>query len=521
MKNHFHIKNIFNSSVSLLLLMGAVSACNPDNLSFVSPSPTPGGSATPTTTPVVASISFSPAGGAVGTLVTITGANGADLSTTTGVTIGGVTATPLSTSTATVVALVMPGSITGTVTLTNATTTFSAPTNFALTVPSVIANQQGAKNAASNTVGSTIYMGSNTAVSADGNTALFGADGDSSFTGAAWIFTRSGTTWTQQAKLVGADEANVAPGGYFGTGASLSADGNTAVVGGYFDNYGVGAAFVFTRVNGVWAQQGSKLIGTGGTVVGWQGNSVSLSADGNTLVVAGYHDNSYTGAFWVFTRIAGVWSQQGGKITGAGEVGVGYFATTVGISGDGSTIFSCGYGDNSSVGAIWVYTLQAGVWTLQGSKLVPTGNTGASKLGYCSISMDGNTIAGGGPGDNSSYGAVFMFTRTAGVWTQYGTKLLPSDATGSPYFGRGISLSADASTLLVTGYKDNSNIGASWIFRNIAGVWTQQGTKLVGTGSVGSPVQGLTAALSADGTTAVVSGDGDNSNQGAFWVFTP
>jgi hypothetical protein len=86
----------------------------------------------------------------------------------------------------------------------------------------------------------------------------------------------------------------------------LSADGNTAIVGGYFDNNYAGAAWVFTRSGGVWTQQGSKLVGTRAVGIGTQGTSVALSADGNTALVGGEFDNNSTGAVWVFTRSGGV-----------------------------------------------------------------------------------------------------------------------------------------------------------------------------------------------------------------------
>ena len=105
-----------------------------------------------------------------------------------------------------------------------------------------------------------------------------------------------------------------------GQSVALSSDGNTAMVGGYFDGYGSGATWVFTRSAGVWTQQGSKLVGTGavGAVVAsggrypgaWQGQSVSLSADGNTAVIGGSIDNNWIGATWVFRSFAGTWSQE-------------------------------------------------------------------------------------------------------------------------------------------------------------------------------------------------------------------
>ena len=91
--------------------------------------------------------------------------------------------------------------------------------------------------------------------------------------------------FTQQGpKLVGTDAAVNAQQGF---SVALSADGNTAIVGGYADNSSAGAAWVFTRSGAVWTQQGSKLVGTGAVGHAWQGYSVAMSADGNTAIVGG------------------------------------------------------------------------------------------------------------------------------------------------------------------------------------------------------------------------------------------
>src|SRR5262245_32788895 len=107
-----------------------------------------------------------------------------------------------------------------------------------------------------------------------------------------------------------------------GTSVAISADGDTAIVGGPFDDNEIGGAWIFTRPTGTWSQQGSKLVGTGW--VGYvdpnrccqlfgarQGVSVALSADGNTALVGGWYDNIGAGAVWVFVRSAGSWAQQG------------------------------------------------------------------------------------------------------------------------------------------------------------------------------------------------------------------
>ena len=86
---------------------------------------------------------------------------------------------------------------------------------------------------------------------------------------------------------------------------ALSANGNTALIGGPTDNAGVGAAWVFTHSGAKWEQQGEKLTASGEeSGEGHFGLSVALSAEGNTALIGGYGDNGGVGAAWVFTNTA-------------------------------------------------------------------------------------------------------------------------------------------------------------------------------------------------------------------------
>ena len=145
-----------------------------------------------------------------------------------------------------------------------------------------------------------------------------------------------------------------------GIAVAVSANGDTAIVGGLGDKpeageTTVGAAWVFTRSGGVWSQQGKKLVGTGAAGAASQGSSASLSADGDTAIVGGPFDNTYVGATWVFTRSGGVWSQQGKKLVGTGAVGYVYQGNSVALSGDGAAAIVGGPFDNSETGAAWVF----------------------------------------------------------------------------------------------------------------------------------------------------------------------
>ncbi|SPF34236.1 exported hypothetical protein [Candidatus Sulfopaludibacter sp. SbA4] len=288
--------------------------------------------------------------------------------------------------------------------------------------------------------------------------------------------------FTQQGdKLVGADASGTQPpslgslSSAAGAGA-ISADGNTAVVGRPWDGFvtsgsAPGALLVFTRTNGAWTQQGPKLVVTSdGNQFGF---SVAISADGNT-VIAGVPLDAFTGAVVVFTRTNGAWSQQGGKLLPSDATidphgNAVEFGSSVALSADGNTALVGGPVDNDSRGAVWVFVRADGVWSQQGNKLVGTGaatsslGVGAHQGGSVALSADGNTALVGGSADNfdlgthESTGAVWVFTRSNGVWSQQGNKLVGTGAApvpgGAPAGGGGRAI---PSRFLPTGIRPSS-----------------------------------------------------------------
>ena len=376
--------------------------------------------------------------------------------------------------------------------------------------------QQGSKLVGTGAVGPA-EQGWSVALSADGNTAVVGGVADNKAAGAAWVYARVGGMWTQQGtKLVGAGAVGSAGQA---VSVALSADGNTAIVGGPWDNAGVGAAWIHKRSSGVWTQQGNKLIGTGAVGNAAQGVSVALSANGNTAIVGGPTDSSGTGAAWVYTRADDRWIQQGVKLVGTGAVGSAGQGRSVAASSDGNTVIVGGVTDNRGSGAAWIYTRAGDRWAQQGGKLVGTGAVGNAGQGISvALSADGNTAMVGGAGDNGGVGAAWLYTRSGGAWTQQGGKLVGTGAVGNSGQGNSVSLSADGNTAVVGGVGDSSNSGAAWVHTRSGGVWAQQGSKLVGTDAAGHARQGSSVSLSADGNTAIVGGLADNGVTGAAWV---
>jgi PKD repeat protein len=371
-------------------------------------------------------------------------------------------------------------------------------------------------------------FGFSVALSSDGDTALIGARGDGGQVGAAWVFIRSGSTWTQQgAKLTGTDEIGK---GEFGSGVALSADGDTALIGAPSDNGNVGGAWIFTRSGSTWTQRGGKLIGGGEVGEGQFGASVALSADSLTALIGAPYDNGSAGAAWVFTRSGSAWTQQGEKLAANDESGLeeSLVGWSVALSADGNTALIGGWGDNHFTGAAWVFVRSGATWTQQGAKL--TGSAGKrSWFGYgVALSADGDTALIGGPGNISfngggegDVGAAWVFVRSGTTWTQQGEKLTPPLENLGPEFGSGVALSANGDTALIGAPLDGADgAGSAWVFTRSGSTWTQQSDKLKGmTTSTTTDLFGLNVALSADGHTALVGGPFTHSAVGAAWVF--
>ena len=382
--------------------------------------------------------------------------------------------------------------------------------------------QQGSKLVGSGATGNA-HQGYSLALSGDGNTALIGGPYDNAG-GAAWVFTRSGSTWTQQGpKLTGFDADGNAG---FGQSVALSSDGNTALIGGPGDQLVGGAAWLFTRSGSTWTQQGPKLIGAGYDGNAQQGTSVALSGDGKTALIGGPHDDRDLGATWVFTRSGSSWTQQGSKLVGSPPGTNSLQGWSVALSGDGNTALIGGI-NYIGGGAAWIFTRAGSAWSQAGSQLLPTPRAGTTLFGRdVALSADGNTALIGAPGARTYTGAGFVFVPYNGnrsLWVQQ------AELVGAgPYTeqGWGVGLSADGNTALIGG-PGGGGLGSdgAYLYTRAPATplkppsWSQQGSKLVGSGATIQPSQGWSVALSGDASTALIGGPGDNNDTGATWAF--
>jgi len=329
--------------------------------------------------------------------------------------------------------------------------------------------------------GGSCGFGRSVALSADGKVALIGAPRDNERRGAAWIFTRSGEKWSKHTKLTAKLKSSEHPEGetaegFFGRGVALSANGSTALIGGSADNAHRGAAWVFTRSGETWTQEGEKLTGgTGGASEeeqgeGYFGHSVALSGAGTTALIGASGDASYAGAAWVFVKGATAWERQLKLVGGSEEVGEGRFGYSVALSGDGNTALIGARSDNADKGAAWVFTNAEPGWVEQHPKLtVGTAEGEKGQFGYSvALSRDGHTALIGAPKDghagNLDVGSAWLFRNSGSGWPETGERLEPLEEAGRGTFGTSVALSEDGEGMLVGSAGNNIRTGSAWGF---------------------------------------------------------
>jgi len=214
-------------------------------------------------------------------------------------------------------------------------------------------------------------------IAISGDTAVVGASGEGSSTGAAYVYTRSGTTWTEEQKLTASD------GGLFDEfGVSVSVSGDTVVVGAASQNSVTGAAYVYTRSGTTWTEE-QKLTASDGATSDNFGFSVSVSGD--KAVIGAFGDDGLTGSAYVYTRSGTTWTEEQ-KLTASDGAADDFFGLSVSVSGD--TAIAGAFGDESFTGSAYVYRENAGTWTEE-QKLTASDGAAEDLLGI-SVSVSGD-----------------------------------------------------------------------------------------------------------------------------------
>jgi hypothetical protein len=381
------------------------------------------------------------------------------------------------------------------------------------------------------------YFGYSVSLSNDGNTAIVGAiyedpGSPNSNAGSAYIFTRSGSTWSQEAKIEASDAQ---ADDNFGYSVSLSNDGNTAIVGAYLEDTGgtgVGAAYIFTRSGTSWSQQ-AKIQASDPAQYDYFGWSVSISSDGDTAIIGSIYEETggaNTGAAYIFTRSGSTWSQEA-KIEAADKQSHDNFGCSVSISSDGDTAIIGAWGSYytpdgaNNAGSAYIFTRSGTSWSQQ-AKMQASDAAFDDRFGsVVSISSDGNTAIIGAMYEDTSgsnAGSAYIFTRSGSTWSQE-AKIQASDKQSGDNFGHSVSISNDGNTAIVGAiYEDTtaSDAGSAYIFTRSGTSWSQQ-AKIQASNANGSDYFGGSVSISNDGNTAIVGAYQQTGNEGAAYIFIP
>jgi hypothetical protein len=261
-------------------------------------------------------------------------------------------------------------------------------------------------------------FGWDVALSRDGDIALIGAYGKTvngfKAAGGAYIFTRSGDSWTQVAALTATDAGAY---NYFGDSVALDSNGDTVLVSAYGENDYVGVAYIYARDDSGWSLT-AKLTASDGGKNDQFGQSVALSGDGNTALIGSIYNDiggcTGVGAAYIFTKSNDGWST-GVKLTTSEPGAYDYFGGSVALSGDGSTALVEAFYKPDQTGVVYIFTRPADGWTDTSSDVIMTANYGIAVDKFSlstAISHDGSTALVGAPNPGRRLidsGAVYVF----------------------------------------------------------------------------------------------------------------
>ena len=363
-----------------------------------------------------------------------------------------------------------------------------------------------------------------TTLAMSGDYAIVGAprkDDVGNNSGAAYIFTRQGTEWVEQAKLIAPDAR---AGDYFGI--SVAIDGDTALVGGHRINKPMadaGSVYVFERLGNSWIQT-AWLTAPDATRFAYFGFSVGIDED--TAIVGATRDDeagSDAGAAYVFVRNGIQWTFQE-KLLGNNTEAEDNFGYAVDVDGDFAIVASP---KNKGGGAAYIYSREGTKWQQKRNRIrirmIPIDPDGASGFGV-SVDLSGETAvigAIGGVVGEDTVGAAYVFTQNEPpFWNQH-TKLVAGDRRGGDQLGFAVAISGNE---VITGAPKHSAgglaSGAAYIFEQKEdGAWVE--TIKLSDGETASEDQfGISVSISSNLAVAGAQQDDDiEPNAGAAYIF--
>jgi uncharacterized protein (DUF2147 family) len=322
-------------------------------------------------------------------------------------------------------------------------------------------------------------------VDLDGDTLVVGAPrvavGEKQDAGAAYVFVRSGATWTLQATLT-----HPGPEAVDGFGRWAALSGDTIAASAPLDDTSggvdAGSVFVFGRSGTTWSLQATL---TSPTPRAGNRFGKALDLEGQTMLIGepqspGSGGAAKVGSAHVFVGSGPSWSLQETLIHPSRKAD-DHFGRWVSVSGD-TTLVSAPSDDTSAgtnAGTAHVFVRSGTDWSFQ-STLLPPDHRAGDNFGLRAI-LVGDTAVVGAPKDDTgagdSAGRAFVFVRSGATWSVQATLLSPTPKA-TDLFGRGFGL--DGTTLFVAEpYDDNAtgkNAGAAHVFGSVSSTWSPSQT---------------------------------------------
>ena len=360
--------------------------------------------------------------------------------------------------------------------------------------------QSSADRVQLNTSAAVLHDNLGASVGISGDYAMIGVPEDDTDngrdTGSLQVFFRSETGWVQHQKLLASDGVR---GDEFGTALAMS--GDYAIVGApRKDDAGnnSGAAYIFTRQGTAWVEQ-AKLVAPDARAGDYFGVSVAIDED--TVLVGGHRINKPTadaGSVYVFERLGNSWLLTD-HLTAPDATKFAYFGFSVGIDDDTAIIGAIRDDEaGSDAGAAYVFVRKGIEWTFQ-AKLLGNNTESEDNFGYA-VDVDGNFAIVTSP-KNRGAGAAYIYEREGTVWEQKRNRvrirMIPIDRDGASAFGTSVAINGETAVIGATGGKVGQDIvGAAYVFtRNEPPFWNQH-TKLTASDSRGGDQLGYAVALS-------------------------
>ncbi|MFM2588623.1 hypothetical protein [Vibrio sp. TBV020] len=311
----------------------------------------------------------------------------------------------------------------------------------------------------------------------DGSRLVVGADAESSFEGAAYVYYFDGYSWTEEAHLKAPTPTS---GDSFGENVTIDADGETLAIGSKYADSWKGKSYIFTRSGNSWSLE-KELSITPVQSNGVFGDTVNLSDDGKLLAVSSPGDNTNAtsnGAIYLYRKVNGNWVNEAQLLTSNKNrsLNSGFSMT---LSGDGRTIASSTMQTNSG-GTIFLFTYDGASWSETGTLQAPN-KMKTDRFGFSlDLNHDGSALAVGATYENSDFtgingekdsnanqsGAAYIFKNSNGIW-QHNHHIKASNTGNGDEFGYSVSLTSDGDHLAVGAINEDeysTNSGAVYIY---------------------------------------------------------